>query len=243
MIDHDRITAERITDVAGRYAALEVLRATYQKEKNWVSDPEHQIPLTDLRRPDIVWFVVQLEGRPAGVLRLLFDPPLLQYAKYSLTLTDPGMDVEKFIAANRIAEVGRFAVVSEERGNFLLAAALMRAATEEMAARGYTHLITDVFEDDPHTPYRFHTKILGFQPVATHDVGELHCRSRRITLVLDLNSAYERLNRSGNWLYRYLTGGWDDALHRRLAGEPSPPLRNAPDEDADSRDYAEVTVA
>ncbi len=217
MIDHDRITAAHITDDAGRRAALEVLGATYQKEKQWISEAEQQIPPSDLARDDIVWFVVRMHGRPAGVLRLLFDPPLLQYAKYGLNFIDGGVDVEDFLRRYRIVEVGRFAVIAEQRGNLLLAAALMRAATEEMAARGYTHLITDVFEDDPHSPFGFHTRVMGFQPVAIHDHGELNCASRRITLVLDLKSSYQRLKNRGNWLFRYLTAGWPDTLHRQFA--------------------------
>ena len=67
------------------------------------------------------------------------------------------------------------------------------------------------------SPLGFHTRVLGFRPVATHDVGELHCRSRRITLVLDLRAAYARLKRHGNWIYRYLTSQWDERLHRQLA--------------------------
>jgi hypothetical protein len=58
---------------------------------------------------------------------------------------------------------------------------------------------------------------MGFHPVATHDFGELHCRSRRITMVLDLKAAYQRLRLRGNWIYRYITGQWDETLHRRLA--------------------------
>ena len=217
MIDHERITTEHITDDAGRCAVLEVLGATYQKEKRWISEAEQQIPSIDLARDDIVWFVVRMDGRPAGVLRLLFDPPLLQYAQYGLNFIDGGVDVEDFLRRYRIAEVGRFAVIAEQRGNLLLAAALMRAATEEMAARDYTHLITDVFEDDPHSPFGFHTRVMGFQPVATHDHGELNCASRRITLVLDLKSSYQRPKARGNWLFRYLTSGWPDALHRQFA--------------------------
>ena len=83
--------------------------------------------------------------------------------------------------------------------------------------RGYTHLVTDVFEDDPHTPYGFHTRVMGFLPVATHDLGELHCDSRRITLVLDIGTAYKRLRLNENWLFCYLTREWDETLHRRLA--------------------------
>jgi hypothetical protein len=217
MIDDGRIAAERIADEAGREAVLEVLSATYQREKGWIIDPERQFPAGDVARDDIAWCMVRLDGRPVGVLRTLFDPPLLQYSKYGLQLVDARIDVESFLAQHRIAEVGRFAVVAAHRGNLLLAAALMRAATEEMVVRGYTHVITDVFEDDPHSPLGFHTRVMGFRPVATHDHGELNCKSRRITLVLDLKSSYQRLKARGNWVYRYLTAHWPDALHQRLA--------------------------
>jgi hypothetical protein len=80
-----------------------------------------------------------------------------------------------------------------------------------------SHVITDVFEDDPHSPLGFHTRVMGFRPVATHDHGELNCKSRRITLLLDLRATYRRLKARGNWIYRYLTARWPEALHRRLA--------------------------
>lgn len=217
MIDESRVESVRVTDAAGRRAALHVLSATYKQEKGWVSDLELQFPLADLGRPDIDWFLACLEGRPVGVLRALYDPPLIQYAKYGLKLIDARVDVEAFLRQHRIAEVGRFAVVAEHRGNVMLAAALMRAATHEIVARGYTHVITDVFEDDPHSPLGFHTRVMGFRPVATHDHGELNCKSRRITLLLDLKSSYQRLKARGNWIYRYLTARWPDALHRRFA--------------------------
>ena len=57
---------------------------------------------------------------------------------------------------------------------------------------------------------------MGFQQVATHDVGELNCASRRITLVLDLAESYKRLRAKGTWIYRYLTEGWDERLHQRF---------------------------
>jgi hypothetical protein len=219
MIDESRIRAERITDDKGREAALGVLRATYQDEKHWIVDPARQFPASDLERGDIGWFIVRLDGSPAGVMRTLYDPPLLQYAKYNLEPIDldTRIDVTRFLEHNRIAEVGRFAVLAEHRGNVLLAAALMRAATEEMVDKSYTHVITDVFEDDPHSPLGFHTRVMGFLPVATHDHGELACKSRRITLVLDLKSSYRRLKARGNWVYRYLTARWPEAFHQRLA--------------------------
>jgi len=212
-----RIKAARIFTETARRAALTVLAATYQGEKGWVSDPESQITRSDVRRRDVAWYIVSIDGQPAGVLRTLFDPPVRQYLEYGLQFTDPSIDIERFLSGTRIAEVGRFAVVPEHRGNLMLAAALMRAATREMVLRGYTHVITDVFEDDPHSPLGFHTRVMGFKQIATHDHGELNCVSRRITLVLDLKHSYLRLKRSGNWLFRYLTAQWPETLHRRFA--------------------------
>jgi hypothetical protein len=216
MRQDDRVRVERVIDEAGRQRVTAVLRATYQHEKRWVSDPETQAPPDDIGRSDLSWFVVSVRGRPAGVVRILYSPPLEQYAQYGLKLLDPAIAVDDFIRQNRIAEIGRFAVKRRYRRRFLLAAALMRAAAAETIARGYTHYVTDVFEDDPHSPYGFHTRIMGFFPVATHDVGELRCRSRRITLVLDLRAAYRRLRQQGNWIYRYFTSQWDDALHQHM---------------------------
>lgn len=218
MTDDARVTSERVIDEAGRRLVIEVLGETYQREKCWVSDPAAQFPGTDLVRDDIAWFIAFSRDRPAGVLRVLYDPPVAAYAEYGLEMIDDRLDVQAFLAAgHRIAEIGRFAVLPRYRNSLMVAAALMRAATEESVARGYTHFITDVFEDDPHSPYGFHTRVIGFLPVATHAVGELNSASRRITLVLDLKAAYARLKRSGNWIYRYLTGRWSPALHQRLA--------------------------
>jgi hypothetical protein len=58
---------------------------------------------------------------------------------------------------------------------------------------------------------------MGFDPVATHERGELHCASRRITLILDLKAAYHRLRQRKGWMFRALTADWDEGLHRRLA--------------------------
>lgn len=216
MARHDRVRARRVTGETARRHAVDVLRATYLGEKRWITDPEAQLPPEDLARGDIAWFLVSVRDRPAGVVRVHYDPPLAQYAKYGLKLLDPSVCVDDFIRRHRVAEIGRFAVVPRYRRRVTVAAALMRAATIETVARGYTHFVTDVFEDDPHSPYRFHTGVMGFLPVATHEAGELHCRSRRITLVLDLKAAYRRLKARGNWLYRYLTAPWDDAFHRQM---------------------------
>ena len=217
MIRMQDVTAEGVADEVGRRQAVAILAETYQREKNWVTNPDDQFPPADLGRSDIAWFVARTGGRAAGVLRVLYDPPIAAYASYGFTLIDPKIRVDDFIGRPGLAEVGRFAVVSDARAQVRVAATLMRAATIATLERGTTHLITDVFEDDPHSPYGFHTRVLGFRPVATHDTGELRSRSRRITLILDLVAAYKRLRTRNHWFYRYLTSVMPDTLTRKLA--------------------------
>ncbi|MEY6431074.1 GNAT family N-acetyltransferase [Thioalkalicoccus limnaeus] len=212
-----KTTVIRVSDAVTRAQALEVLRSTYQDEKGWVDHAETQLPASDLTSPAISWFVAFRGRRPAGVLRVYYEPPLGQYRDYRVTLLDPRVDVDRFLATTRIAEIGRFAIIPSCRRNLLLAVALMRAATRETLERGFTHYITDVFENDPHSPYGFHTRVMGFHPVATHDDGELRCASRRITMILDLKAAYQRLKERRNWIFRSLTADWDEGLHRQLA--------------------------
>ncbi len=215
---HEHVITRRVTSEAERQQVIEVLRQTYVGEKGWIVEPEGQIPTDDLGRDSIAWFVTTMGGEPVGVLRILFDPPIEQYAKYSLKLIDPTFKVDELLAGSRIAEVGRFAVVAKRRGRFTVATSLMRAAFSEIIARGYTHLVTDVFEDDPHSPYGFHTRVIGFKPIATHEVGELRSRSRRITLVLDMKAAYLRLRDHSRWLFQNLTLGWSERMHRKALG-------------------------
>jgi hypothetical protein len=63
--------------------------------------------------------------------------------------------VEEMNQSNDIAEVGSFAVRPEFCRQLMVAAALMRAATDAVLNWGSTHLVTDVFEDDRHTPLVF----------------------------------------------------------------------------------------
>ena len=86
----------------------------------------------------------------------------------------------------------------------------MRAAISEVVRRGYTHLLTVVFEDDPHSPYGFHTRILGFERVGTHRYGELACASRRIILTPDIARAFERLKGPRAKLFQALAGGLEE---------------------------------
>ncbi len=212
---HERSITRRVTTEAERQQVVEVLRQTYAREKGWILEPEDQIPVTDLASDGVAWFLTTMNGEAAGVLRILFDPPIEQYAKYSLKLIDPSFKVEEMIATSRIAEVGRFAVVARRRGRLTVATSLMSAAFSEIIARGYSHLVTDVFEDDPHSPYGFHTRVIGFRPIATHDVGELMSRSRRITLVLDIKAAYRRLREHSRWFFTALTSDWTELMHRK----------------------------
>ncbi len=209
--------AMRVATTADRQKALVVLRATYLQEKGWVHDVETMFPETDLQRDDISWFIATRREEPMGVLRVLYEPSIEQYQKYGLNLIDKNLAVDDFIKSERIAEVGRFAVIPERRKGIGVVLSLMRAATREIVSRGYTQLVTDVFEDDPHSPFRFHTRIVGFRPVATHDVGELNAKGRRITLLLDIKIAYQTLKSRGTWFFRAMTKDWTEVMHKRLA--------------------------
>ena len=211
-----QIKVIRATNTDDRQLAIEVLHSTYVNEKNWIQDEEKFFPLSDLEAKDISWFVASNATQPIGVLRVMYNPPLELYKEYGMQALESGLDVEAFVKNNRIAEIGRFAVVPEFRKFIVVSAALMRAASQETVANDYTHYVTDIFEGEVHSPYDFHTRVMGFQPVATHDVGELNCPNRRITMVLDLKSAYQRIQTKQKWIYRYLTKDWDESLHEKL---------------------------
>jgi hypothetical protein len=212
-----KIRVTRVDKAIDRNAALAVLKATYQSEKRWIDQAESQIREADLHNETLSWFLVRRDTEPAGVLRVHYAPPLDQYRSYDVQVMRPGIDVDRFLQTNRLAEIGRFAIVPRHRRNLLISVALMRAATRETVERGFTHYITDVFENDPHSPYGFHTRVMGFDPVATHNTGELQCANRRITMILDLKAAYRRLRQRKGWIFRTLTSDWDEGLHQRLA--------------------------
>jgi hypothetical protein len=210
----------RVENEAQRQMALEVMRATYRDEKNWVGDDEKLVARADLRSHAISWFVALADKIPVGVLRVLYEPPLDLYRAYGFKVVDQSLDLDAFIRENRIAEVGRFAVLPEYRRNVLVVVGLMREAAGETVARGYTHYVTDVFEGEQHSPYDFHRRVMGFQLVATHEKGELNCANRRLTMILDIRAAYQRLYRTQKWVFRHLTEGWNPHLHELLA-EPA----------------------
>lgn len=212
----DRISVKRLESAADRAEAMKVLRATYRQEKNWVADEEQMFSEEDMRNGDVSWFVAYDEDKPVGVLRILYSPPLELYKAYGFKKIDDNLDVEEFVSKHRIAEIGRFAVMPEYRRFTTVALALMNSASMETVQKGFSHYITDVFEGEQHSPYNFHTRVMGFIPVATHDVGELNCPNRRITLVLDIRQAYNHIRLNKQAVFRRITEGWDSALHAQL---------------------------
>ena len=211
------LTVRKVETEEARQKALVVLKSVYSGEKGWVADLESFLPQSDLENPVISWFLAERNGEPVGVTRVLYEIPFELYDTYGFQLENPGLDVEAFVRNHKIAEVGRFAVVPKYRNKILVAAILMRAAATETVERRFTHFITDVFAADPNSPYQFHRKILGFETVATHDHGEMKVDSKRITMLLDLRAAYDRLKQGKNWIFRYITQGWDEQLLQRLS--------------------------
>jgi len=143
------------------------------------------------------WFVASLGEEPAGAIRLIYDPPLELPAELGVTL-EPEVDLEGLKRHGRFVDIGRFMIVPAHRRNVRVAMRLMKAAIAEVVGRGYTHFLTDVFADDPHSPLQFHTRVLGFERIGTHRTEELACESVRIILILDIGRAYQRLKRRRN---------------------------------------------
>ena len=213
----NELTVCKVEDEATRQKALRVLKEVYQGEKGWVEDPDSFLPASDVGNSAVSWFLAERDGEPVGVTRVLYEIPFELYTEYGFRLEKQGIDVDAFIRDHKIAEVGRFAVLPKYRKKILVAAILMRAAATETVQRRFTHFITDVFAADPNSPYQFHRKILGFETVATHDVGELKMESQRITMLLDLRQAYRRLKAGKSWIFRYITQGWNEQWVEQLS--------------------------
>ncbi len=216
MKKNTRIKAIRVSDESQREGALKVVESTYVEEKNWVQIAEDLFPVEDLEDPTLSWFYATLDGKPAGVLRVDYAPSLEPYLEHGDVVFEIPIDVEAFIKTHRIADIGRFAVVPEHRRQIRVALALMNAATYDTVQRGYTHYVTDIFEGEQHSPYLFHTRVMGFVPVASRSGGELNCNNRRITLLMDLEKSYNRLKKTNHRLFDVLTDGWDEAMHERF---------------------------
>lgn len=218
------LTTERVRDAVSRLAALEVVQQVYQEEKGWLADADGEIPAAALGSTTSSWFLARCGDEPAGVVRLAYDPSLELPAGAGLEL-DAGVDLLELGRNGRFVEIGRLMIAPRFRSRAAVVLALMRAALAEVVERRYTHLLTVVFEDDPHSPYGFHTRILGFERIGTHRHGELACSSRRIILTLDIARAYERLRGPRARLVQSLAGGLEGNLLalRDSDGTPSPP--------------------
>jgi hypothetical protein len=109
-----------------RQDALRVVAATYREEKRWIENEETMVAPEELTNQNASWFVVYVGASPVGVLRVLYNPPLALYKKYDLQNMKSGLDIEGFLRAHRIAEIGRFAILPAYRKYSLIVAFLMR---------------------------------------------------------------------------------------------------------------------
>lgn len=209
------VQARKVLTPEDRAQALTVIETVYLQEKQWIRDPAAEVPADAANRRDQSWFLVTADGEPAGVIRLVYDPPLEMPAEYGITL-EPSVDLDALQRHGRFVDIGRFMIVPRYRRNIRVVMKLMRAAIIEVVSRGYTHFLTDVFEDDPHSPLRFHTQVLGFERIGTHRHGELSCASSRIILILDIARAYQRLKKRENKVFKELGGSVSDVLEARL---------------------------
>ena len=149
------------------------------------------------------------------MIRLVYDPSLEMPAEYGVTM-EPSVDLDTLRRHGRFVDIGRFMIVPRHRRNIRVVMRLMRAAILEVVSRGYTHFLTDVFEDDPHSPYQFHTRVLGFERIGTHRHGELACASTRIILILDIARAYRQLQKKENKVFKELGEGLGELVEARL---------------------------
>jgi len=209
------VQARKVSTPEDRTQALMVIEAVYLQEKQWIRDPASEIPADPADRRDQSWFLVTADGEPAGVIRLFYDPPLDMPAEYGVTL-EPSVDLDSLRRHGRFVDIGRFMIIPRYRRNIRVVMKLMRAAIIEVVSRGYTHFLTDVFEDDPHSPLRFHTQVLGFERIGTHRHGELACASSRIILILDIARAYQQLKRRENKVFKEIGESVSDVMEARL---------------------------
>lgn len=93
----------------------------------------------------------------------------------------------------------------------------MRVAVEDTIIKEYDYYITDIFEGEKHNPELFHTRVIGFQPVATHDLGEINCKNRRITMILNLRECYYRLKCNKKQVFQFFTEKWSGNLHLKMS--------------------------
>lgn len=208
------VTVKKVAGPEDRQQALAVIQAVYLEEKQWIRHTGSEIPLDSAERLDQSWFLVSVGDEPAGVIRLVYDPALELPAEYGVTL-EKGVDLDGLKRLGRFVDIGRFMILPRYRRNIRVAMKLMRGAIIEVVQRGYTHFLTDVFENDPHSPLRFHTQVLGFERIGTHRHGELACASSRIILILDIARAYQRLKKRENKVFKEVGEGLRDLMEGR----------------------------
>lgn len=210
------IQTMKVTTPESRIQALQVIEAVYLREKNWIFNPDSEISTNIAESNKYSWFLALVDGKPAGVIRLTYDPSLEFPPEMGVTLNED-INLEKMVQECKIADIGRFMIMPDYRRNIRVVLRLMRAAIREVVERGYTHFITDVFETDPNSPLHFHTKILGFEVIGSHLRGELNCSSTRIILTLDILKAYQRLKEKKDKIYLEVTDGIRELLDEKLA--------------------------
>jgi hypothetical protein len=208
------ITVSRIETHGDRAAAMEIIHQVFCIEKNWIPAAQGQIPDDFSSNGNCSWFIAKMNGIPAGLLRLQYDPSLDIPEEYGVRLM-PGISIENMKRSGRYVEIGRFMILEKFRRNHRVALRLMRSATAEVIERDYTHFITDVFEGEKHSPLNFHTRVLGFEVIGKHLFGELNCSSTRIILTLDILKLYSRIKDSRSRIYQELTEGMKGIFERK----------------------------
>ena len=210
------VTVSKIITPCDRIGAISVIEEVFVREKQWIDGVHDQIPEAPGADDGCSWFLARVGGTPAGVMRLFYDPSFDLPEAFQVSL-EPGIDLDEVKSSGRFAEIGRFMILPRYRRQYLVALRLMRAATAEVIERGYTHFITDVFEDDAHSPLNFHTRVLGFEVIGRHLFGELNCSSTRIILTLDILKLYNRIKDNRSRIYQELVDGLCMAFGRRLS--------------------------
>jgi hypothetical protein len=207
------LEARKVERSADAEDARVIVQDVYVREKGWLSAATLD---TFPGGASISWFIVRVHGEPAGLLRVVYDPPLSFPPSYHVELRKD-VDWAALVASARVAEVGRFMILEKHRRNARVAMELMRTAVREIVERDCTHLVTDVFEGDPHSPYEFHTRVLGFEEIGSHTHGELQSDRKRIILALDIDQAFVRMRTRSGRFYRSFTEGYGHLLEARMA--------------------------
>lgn len=209
----------KVLSAEERAVALEVIDQVFRQEKRWVADADAEISAAPSHDDRMSWFAATVDGEPAGVIRLLYDPALEIPPEWGLEM-DREIDLSRVADGRRFVEIGRFMIVPKYRRRVRVALRLMREAVREVVDRRYTHFITDVYDGDPHSPLGFHTRVLGFERIGTHRRGELAATHLRILLVLDIVRAYSKLKARKDRVFRELAAGIEDSIRALPATPP-----------------------